>query len=399
MKIDISAKIKTLRRGRDMTQDELAGILGVTSQSVSKWETGAAYPDIETIPLIANYFGVTVDELFGMDAIRDTAAEQRRVSEGFAKLRDLSVRSSFDFSTLNEQLDLLAELAREFPRNYAVQQRYAQMLMETKEPDKLREAIRILERAGAETDDMIMKPQAHSIVIQAYNALGEWDTVDALINELPSMFSGREFQQFYAQRDRLLGEKGFAGLDDMSNEDLEKLLGIFKEWRKSFAQLLQLAPTATIAKIIEKLEITDDEYYVNTLLWQVTISAIADYEPNPGGITQSEAQFALQKLAECYATRDKEQALEYFLQYVDLRLESPIIDKRTARMIEVDPDNPRFAQMARATREELMQHIPQAVQDSLGGDARYEEALARYLDNWLVRLNPREYAKGEQFPK
>lgn len=68
MKINISEKIKKLRKEKNITQSELAANFGVTCQSVCRWENGAAYPDIELIPEIAAYFGVTTDVLLGCDS-------------------------------------------------------------------------------------------------------------------------------------------------------------------------------------------------------------------------------------------------------------------------------------------------------------------------------------------
>ncbi|MGM9969006.1 MAG: helix-turn-helix domain-containing protein [Anaeroplasma sp.] len=47
-----------------MTQEELADILNISPQSVSKWETGNSIPDVELLPIIARYFGISMDELF-----------------------------------------------------------------------------------------------------------------------------------------------------------------------------------------------------------------------------------------------------------------------------------------------------------------------------------------------
>lgn len=52
-------------------QDDLAAALGVTPQAVSRWEADGGYPDIEMIPSIANYFHITIDELFGYNNDRD----------------------------------------------------------------------------------------------------------------------------------------------------------------------------------------------------------------------------------------------------------------------------------------------------------------------------------------
>lgn len=65
--LPISGVIRRLRRERDITQEELANALGVTYQSVSRWENDQAYPDMEMIPKIAGYFSISTDVLFGMD--------------------------------------------------------------------------------------------------------------------------------------------------------------------------------------------------------------------------------------------------------------------------------------------------------------------------------------------
>ena len=64
--MQIGSKIKQLRGKANMTQEHLAEKLGISAQSVSKWETGAAMPDITLLPLLAEQFGVTIDELFDL---------------------------------------------------------------------------------------------------------------------------------------------------------------------------------------------------------------------------------------------------------------------------------------------------------------------------------------------
>jgi len=64
--MEIGNKIKILRTAKGITQETLAGALNVSSQAVSKWETGQSTPDIQLLPEIAVYFGVTIDELFSL---------------------------------------------------------------------------------------------------------------------------------------------------------------------------------------------------------------------------------------------------------------------------------------------------------------------------------------------
>ena len=54
-----------LRKKQGLTQEELAGKLGVTNQSVSKWESAQCCPDISLIPKLADIFEISIDELFG----------------------------------------------------------------------------------------------------------------------------------------------------------------------------------------------------------------------------------------------------------------------------------------------------------------------------------------------
>ncbi len=65
--INLGLKIKQLRKEHKLTQEMLAGALDVTPQAVSKWEMNLTYPDITLIPVIANYFEVSLDTLFDFD--------------------------------------------------------------------------------------------------------------------------------------------------------------------------------------------------------------------------------------------------------------------------------------------------------------------------------------------
>ena len=70
MQIKLGEKIKELRQRDKRKQEDLAVVLGVTNQAVSRWEANGGYPDIEMLPAIANYFHITIDELFGYDGDR-----------------------------------------------------------------------------------------------------------------------------------------------------------------------------------------------------------------------------------------------------------------------------------------------------------------------------------------
>ena len=62
---EIGRNIKRLRQNKAVTQEQTAEYLHISAQAVSKWECGTAMPDIALLPALADYFGVSIDELLG----------------------------------------------------------------------------------------------------------------------------------------------------------------------------------------------------------------------------------------------------------------------------------------------------------------------------------------------
>ncbi|MBE6617715.1 MAG: helix-turn-helix transcriptional regulator [Ruminococcaceae bacterium] len=104
--LPIAEIIRNKRREKNVTQDELAQALGVTFQSVSRWENGVAYPDIELIPKIALYFEITTDELLGANEEARKEAQEKRWHEVF---------NSFCYAkSSKEKFDIALKAYREF---------------------------------------------------------------------------------------------------------------------------------------------------------------------------------------------------------------------------------------------------------------------------------------------
>ena len=106
---NIGTKIKELRKRADLTQEQLADILGVAYQTVSKWECGTNAPDLSMIAPIARFFKISADELFGISE-----------SENDEKLRDLRNRwgNTWDTGDVTERYSIAKEAHAEFPGNY-----------------------------------------------------------------------------------------------------------------------------------------------------------------------------------------------------------------------------------------------------------------------------------------
>lgn len=77
--MEIGAKIKQLRLQAGLTQEQLSGKLGISAQSVSKWETAITMPDITLLPNIAGELGVTIDELFDLTVEQKLHRIERRM--------------------------------------------------------------------------------------------------------------------------------------------------------------------------------------------------------------------------------------------------------------------------------------------------------------------------------
>jgi len=101
-------RIKNLRKSRGITQEQLAGFLDISPQAVSRWETGASCPDIALLPQIAEFFGITTDELLGVND-----AEKRR--EIRAIVAETSVQ--IDKNITEEPIRTLRAALTKYPNN------------------------------------------------------------------------------------------------------------------------------------------------------------------------------------------------------------------------------------------------------------------------------------------
>lgn len=76
--MNIGKNITALRKDAGMTQEDLANQIGVSAQAVSKWETGVSMPDILLLPVIADVFDITVDEIYtGKKETKETKEARR----------------------------------------------------------------------------------------------------------------------------------------------------------------------------------------------------------------------------------------------------------------------------------------------------------------------------------
>ena len=77
--MEMGKEIRRLRTNRGLTQEGLASALNVSPQTVSKWECGSSMPDIQMLPEIAVYFGITIDQLFAMSPQQQMERIENRI--------------------------------------------------------------------------------------------------------------------------------------------------------------------------------------------------------------------------------------------------------------------------------------------------------------------------------
>ncbi|MGN0985999.1 MAG: helix-turn-helix domain-containing protein [Candidatus Enterenecus sp.] len=115
--MEIGTQIRALRSQRGITQEAMAQHFGITPQAVSKWERGAASPDIGMLPAISAYFGVTTDDLFAlsdetrMERIQNMLWDVRFISpEDAERERRFLLEKARREPDSSEPYEMLAEL-------------------------------------------------------------------------------------------------------------------------------------------------------------------------------------------------------------------------------------------------------------------------------------------------
>lgn len=99
MKLNLSENIRLCRKQKNLTQEHLAESLDVTVGAVSKWESGATMPEIETLVRIADFFDLSVDALLGWQL------EGGSLRENIARLQSMIAEQDFDAAiALGEKL-------------------------------------------------------------------------------------------------------------------------------------------------------------------------------------------------------------------------------------------------------------------------------------------------------
>lgn len=211
MQIELGEKIRELRKRGGRTQEELAEALGVTNQAVSRWETGGSYPDLELLPSIANYFGVTIDELFGYESERG-----KKVNGFLEKIRAMNRENNGTDVCLERSIQFARACLAEFPDEKRLLCALASVLYNAgyvccgerhltdadgydvydaerhRACAEWREAVKLYEKALVGLECGELRNQAVRELLQLYANTGETEKAEALTAGSPDMTACRE---------------------------------------------------------------------------------------------------------------------------------------------------------------------------------------------------------------
>ena len=174
MNLKIGEKIRALRLQQKMTQEQLADRLGVSYQSISRWENGITYPDIEFLPAIANYFSVSLDYLMGQDDIEKRRAIKKQIN----RIANMSENDE------DELIELIRNCRREkenseYFENICYSLRYSPLHKNTKVIEELRKSKDVF---FEECEDASIRSRA----LGYYSSLEEESHVKTLLDRYSS---------------------------------------------------------------------------------------------------------------------------------------------------------------------------------------------------------------------
>ena len=82
--MNFNERLMDLRKSKGLSQDELGEKIGVSRQSISKWEVGTSYPDFTRLVILSDYYGITLDELvkgISVQEVRDKNKTEKEITD------------------------------------------------------------------------------------------------------------------------------------------------------------------------------------------------------------------------------------------------------------------------------------------------------------------------------
>ena len=189
--MSIGSTIKRLRREKDITQEQLAEYLGITSRAISQWECDRTAPDISQLPALCHIFDVSSDVLLGIDIEKNNEKIKKYLTEA----AELGYQGKG-----TERTALLREANKKFPRDYKIMERLADSLVceySRKGIKEYDEVFDLCNRILSECTDSTIRYEAIDTLGTAYGYAGKKDEMLKLAKEMPrTHFSYENFMMY-----------------------------------------------------------------------------------------------------------------------------------------------------------------------------------------------------------
>lgn len=205
--MNIGNKIRELRKQRGITQEQLAESIGISFQAVSKWENNIALPDITLVPVLASYFGVSMDELFDFN-LKEIEHAVRIITEKAYQYRE---------SNPAESRRILEEGLKKYPENDILLNNLLYVLDYSVKPD---ETIAIASKLIEKTNQNDVKYDALRFLAYAYKAKGDLESAEAAIEQIPEIYFTKLAEKAYL----LSGKAKFEAAEKQKWISFENLL-------------------------------------------------------------------------------------------------------------------------------------------------------------------------------
>ncbi len=179
----LSENLKKFRLLKNITQEDVAEYLGITPQSVSKWERAECYPDITFLPALANIFETSVDMLLGMDIIRDEQT-QHNIHKSATKCQ-----RNGDYTSAEKTYRVALKI---YPNDAGMLLGLAGVLALSGKTD---EAITLMERGLPLCESEKQKATTRAALCFLYLKCGREDKAEQLAASLPHTRESREVIQ------------------------------------------------------------------------------------------------------------------------------------------------------------------------------------------------------------
>ncbi len=195
MAILLNENLRKLRTERQLTQEQLAETLGVAPQTISRWEIGTVAPDISMLPVIAGYFGISVDELLGVDTarkeekIKSILKENRIFHNNGETEKSIKLLRSALTDYPNESR-LLYNLAQSI---FSLYYQSGEVFTQSDKENAAHETVDLLKKALRYADDNFDDGGGcRQLLVFTYIKLGEYDKAKDTALKAPLMPSCRE---------------------------------------------------------------------------------------------------------------------------------------------------------------------------------------------------------------